>query len=293
MQKRNLHLFYRISDQSYKKPRIPGANKDVCLLNFLKVFRKHWDNLTVIADHCSDETLETYWEWRESCGAGEIKSTRLGNAGSFRYCLEKAVEIKDDETIVYFVEDDYIHMEDTESCWPRNVPEMIFEGFKSVKWNQTGETDYVTLQDHPDKYESMYAGGESSIIWRGEASHWKQTASTTMTFAAKVKTIKEDLEVWKRYTEESHPNDHDAFRTLALEHKRKLISPIPGVAVHCDVSSSEKMTLHKNEEWVFKIIEGRLLEKTENGTELTKAFSDPMKKLAVLEMAANKKRPAY
>lgn len=277
---KELHLFYRISDKSYKKPRIPGASKEICLINFIKVFNEHWNNALIVADNCEEKTIEL----AQSFGTTEV--TNLGNAGSFRHCLEKAARIKNEDAVVYFVEDDYIHMEPVKSPWIRRIDEMLFEGLESIEFT-SGKPDYVTLQDHPDKYESMYGGGEISAVWRGGMSHWKQTTSTTMTFAARVKTIKEDLHIWQKYTEGEHPNDHEAFLELASQKKRKLVSPIPGVAVHCDVSSSEKLGLHENEKWVLDVIEKKLMSCiAETTVTLPK---HPLQRLAVLSLMNQRK----
>ena len=52
-----------------------------------------------------------------------------------------------------------------------------------------------------------------------------------MTFAAQVKTLKEDEVILRKFTSGTHPNDFQMF--LALRDKQHgLITPIPGYATH-------------------------------------------------------------
>jgi hypothetical protein len=96
--------------------------------------------------------------------------------------------------------------------------------------------DYVSLYDHPDKYIDganpfVESGGEITRVMLSKSCHWKLTNSTTMTFAAKVKTLKEDEEILRSFTNGTHPHDFQMF--LALRDKgRSLITPIPGYATH-------------------------------------------------------------
>jgi hypothetical protein len=52
-----------------------------------------------------------------------------------------------------------------------------------------------------------------------------------MTFATTIKTIKEDIEIYKKYCV-VHPLDFQMFTELIRSKNRKLVSPIPGVSTH-------------------------------------------------------------
>jgi hypothetical protein len=99
--------------------------------------------------------------------------------------------------------------------------------------------EYVTLYDHPDKYMEPGVGGnphcygkaENTRVFLGQYCHWKITNSTTMTFAAKVRTLKQDEKILRQWTSGSHPNDFQMFSELRSK-GRQLISPIPGYATH-------------------------------------------------------------
>ncbi len=212
-----MHAFYRISDASYQKPKLPGCTKKLCLNEFTRQF--WWDDIfyTIIADRCTDhlEYIRTHLHTNHRI------ETDLGNAGSFRKALQMAALLPDDE-VVYFVEDDYFHSYGSVSVIMDAPP-----------------VDYWTPFDHPDKYEKQYGYGETGRVIRTDHSHWRETISTTMTFVTRAKTIRRDMDIWLKYTEGNHPQDHFAFDHLARL-GRKLFCAIPGKIWHTDMTESVK-----------------------------------------------------
>lgn len=221
-----LRLYYRISDASYKKPKLPGATKEVCLKNFLETFKE----CTIIADNVSESRHLV-----EETGL-PVRYTNLGNAGSLIYALELALENSDD-TLVYFCEDDYLHL-------PASVG-LLEEGLSA--------SDYVTLYDHPDKYTSVYGFGEVTKVFRSRSSHWRHTVSTCMTFGTKVGVLRKDLEIWKKHIDGNHPHDHNIFTELG-EKGRKLSVSIPGTACHTDLTFSGHAHAVLMDEWALKML---------------------------------------
>jgi hypothetical protein len=238
-----MHLFYRISDKSYVKPKMPGATKEVCLKNFLSCFadliftedvmeKGKTPPITIIADNCTRETFKMVNET-----GLPIEETQLGNAGSAFHAIELAVDNLDYDDIVYFSEDDYLHQ--------GRAVKLIEEGLKM--------SDYVTLYDHPDKYTKAYGGGESSRVLRTALGHWRYTISTCMTFGVKVKTLLEDIDIWKKWTSGDHPHDHEIFTELR-EKSRSLIVPIPGAACHLDMTFSGQANMLMMEDWAIEYL---------------------------------------
>jgi len=109
--------------------------------------------------------------------------TSLSNAGSFIYSLQYTMDHFQDEDKVYFAEDDYIYT--------NNEASIIEEGL------DLGE--YPSGYDHPDKYINHSEGGELTRVLVSKSSHWKCTNSCCMTFATRVKTIKEDLSFFQKF----------------------------------------------------------------------------------------------
>lgn len=270
-----MHLYYRISDNSYDKEKLIGATKDVCLMNFVNVFHEvifgsaETPAMTIIADKCSESTLSKL----NKTGI-PVVVTEFGNAGSLRYALELAIEKCDENDLVYFCEDDYLHL----GC----APTLLEEGIKRA--------DYVTLYDHPDKYTAYYNGGEFSKVIKTTSSHWRYTVSTCMTFGTKVKNLKEDLDVWKKYTDAAHPHDHDIFLELGKIKKRRLAVCIPGVACHTDYEFSKMTKRLHMENWAIELmirqLEGEL--KASN-CEYTLHNKFGMEKLTALDEIRRKK----
>jgi len=133
-----------------------------------------------------------------------------------------------DNDIIYLVEDDYMHF----PGWT-TVLQNVYDMYDSI--------NYVSLYDHPDKYmEGYYGGGEFSQVKKTADSHWRYTASTCMTFAAKLNTIQQDESSWYDFISGDHPHDHKVF-TEGLVNRgylddAKLAVSIPGAAFHTDLT---------------------------------------------------------
>ena len=213
-----MKIIYRISEGGYPKDKPEYITKINCLKNALTHFDEN--DFILIADGISEEFKSEI----KGVYGGKIERVNIGHgAGTFNIALNN-IEGLDVNEIVYFLEDDYLHKGDSQK-----VLESAFElGM-----------DYVTLYDHPDKYLNPIEGGnpycegraEFTRVYLGEYSHWKLTNSTTMTFAAKVSTLKENEEILRRNTSGTHPNDFQMFIELR-NNNQLLIIPIPGYATH-------------------------------------------------------------
>ena len=209
-----MKIIYRISDVGYNKVKPHYINNENCLENASQVFDKaDW---LVIADNCSQSTLDIISKYQSNI----IKVSVGHGAGTFNLALDEALKCNDTE-IVYFLENDYLHKPGSQ--------DILLEGFN------TG-ANYVALYDHPDKYidganPEVIDGGEITRVVLTNSCHWKLTNSTTMTFASKVKTLKQDEEILRDYTKGTYPRDFEMF--LALRDKgRSLITSIPGYSTH-------------------------------------------------------------
>ena len=221
-----INVFYRISDGGYAKEKPDYVSNEKCLNNFLRNFlnlknteKCFTNDITIIADNVSEET----YNWLKDKNLN-IERTSFGNgAESFNYVLDKSLDL-DGDSVVYFVEDDYLHR--------KNSAKVLLEGIELG-------ADYVTLYDHPDKFRDdinpyVTEGGEDTKVFLTESCHWKFTNSTTMTFASKVETLKDDLDIIKKWTTGTHPNDFEMF--VELRNKGKsLVSPLPGYSTHGEI----------------------------------------------------------
>ncbi len=224
-----LHIYYRLSDKGENKERLSFINNKVCLDNFLQEFPQ--EQITIVADNVKDETIK----WLETYNFKYIYRTYLDNSGSFWFAYNLALELPADDYI-YFVENDYLHKPGARI--------ILTEGLEIA--------DYVTLYDHPDKYVDginphVHRGGEKSKVFLTGSSHWKETNSTTMTFASKVHLLQKDRFIFKLFTvglirhggflfkkiaERRFPADYHIFNFLKGFKSRLLISPVPGFSTH-------------------------------------------------------------
>lgn len=235
-----MRIIYRISDAGYNKVKPDYINNENCLVNALEVFaNQDW---LIIADNCSQQTLDMIFRHYN----GEIKICSVGHgAGTFNMALDYALALPDSE-VVYFLENDYLHLPNSHKA----IYDALLLG-----------ADYVTLYDHPDKYMKKGEGinpfveddgAERTKVYLGKNNHWKLTNSTTMTFAARVNTLRQDEAIMRLFTSGTHPNDFQMFTEIVKS--KKLFSPIPTYATHGETQwlsplvNWEKQT-EKNKIW--------------------------------------------
>ena len=224
-----MKIIYRISDTGYNKVKPEYINNESCLKNATEVFKDaDW---YLIADNVSDQT-NTMMQKYVPLNCTEYQSVGHG-AGTFNLALDKALTYNDDD-IVYFIENDYLHKPESSK--------ILKEGFELG-------ASFVALYDHPDKYLDpskggnpyCEGGGEDTRVYLTDSCHWKITNSTTMTFAAKVSTLKRVEPILRKHTSGTHPNDFQMFLELRQQGEL-LITPIPGYATHGETAWLSPLT---------------------------------------------------
>ena len=224
-----MKIIYRISDAGYNKVKPLYINNENCLKNFVNMFSN--DNLYIIADNCSKDTLQMIMKYIHPNNI-EIVSVGHG-AGTFNLALDKALKWDDNE-IIYFIENDYLHKPGSDK--------VLKEGFDLG-------ASFVSLYDHPDKYIDPEYGGnpyceggaEDTRVYLTKSCHWKVTNSTTMTFASKVSTLKRVESTLRKHTIGTHPNDFPMFLELRNQNEL-LITSIPGYSTHGETAWLSPLT---------------------------------------------------
>lgn len=224
-----MKIIYRISDAGYNKIKPKYINNENCLRNAVETFKNaKW---SVYADNVSTETDDMIQKY---VTRSDIEYVSVGHgAGTFNLTLDEALKYEDDE-IVYFLENDYIHK-------PESL-EILKQGFELG-------ASFVSLYDHPDKYLPPEKGGnpycqggaEDTRVYLTKDCHWKITNSTTMTFAAKVSTLKRVEPILRKHTNGTHPNDFQMFLELR-QNNELLITPIPGYSTHGETAWLSPLT---------------------------------------------------
>jgi hypothetical protein len=226
-----MKIIYRISDAGYNKVKPDYIDNQKCLQNFCNVFYDYINDIHIIADNCSDLTIDMIKKYIDPVN---IERVSVGHgAGTFNLALDKALKWEDDE-IVYFVENDYLHKPGS--------PTILKEGFDLG-------ASFVALYDHPDKYLDPRSGGnpyceggaEDTRVYLTDSCHWKITNSTTMTLASKVSILKQTENIFKKHTSGTYPRDFDIFVELR-ENEHLLITPIPGYSTHGETAWLSPLT---------------------------------------------------
>jgi hypothetical protein len=102
-----VRFIYRISNNSYKKDRLPNASKEYCFLNFLNNLYTPSDKLYVIADNVNLE-LSSFLKENLPDGGHIFQVSTGSNGASFRLQIDLVNQIPEDE-VVFLHEDDYLY----------------------------------------------------------------------------------------------------------------------------------------------------------------------------------------
>jgi glycosyltransferase involved in cell wall biosynthesis len=205
------HAFF--SSISSHKKRFPKFSHELCYQNLKETFDFKAANLTFLFDAAKGPLAEHFLKNEKNV----IQIQEGSEAGSFLRLLDHVSKLDlHPETILYFLEDDYLHR-------PGWLP-LLEEGLEIA--------EYVTLYDHKDKY-FLYPE-LSSRIFVGAKSHWRTTPSTTNTFALRFKTLLRDLSIHRQFSENrAISTDHEKFCQLHAQ-GIILISSMPGFSTHAE-----------------------------------------------------------
>ena len=125
---------------------------------------------------------------------------------------------KDLDDLVYFVEDDYIH--DDES-----ISEMIsaYEKFSTILKDEI----FIVPVDYP----YLYQKNQSTNVLIGQKNHWRSVKESLLTFLTSKKMIN------KYYSDllKMGEIEHEPYETIlhSIYDKENCFSPIPSLALHC------------------------------------------------------------
>lgn len=203
---------------SQHKVRFPNFSKEKVFRNLLQTIQGENVSLTILLDTFHPMDKVHFVKLQSDYPVVEISEGT--ETGSFLRLLDLALErVRDPEAIIYFLEDDYLHV----PGWVKILREGI----------SLPNVDYVTLYDHFDKYTELYHDLRSRI-YCSQSTHWRSTPSTTNTFAMQLKTLKRDIDIHRSFsTGVKITLDHQKFCELATK-GATLISSIPGWSTHAE-----------------------------------------------------------
>lgn len=207
------------SDASAHKKRPEGFSHEACIDNLIETLDAKEANLTFLLDTARKGVAPHFISKYAKFPVEEINEGT--EAGAFLRLLDY-VESKryHPETILYFVEDDYLHM----PGWVGVLKEAL----------TLPDIAYATLYDHRDKYFFSQYETLTARLFQTQTCHWRTTPSTTNTYAMKWKTLKEHIDIHRTFSlNRKISADHEKFCRLA-EEGATLISSIPGFSTHMD-----------------------------------------------------------
>lgn len=207
-----IHILYRHTQNisGIGKERPQGFAYEKCLINILNTIKNN-----------ADVMFHLIYDGTYSGSHSRIDNVVNFNGGSdkasFFYTWQYAKSLNiQDKDLVYFLENDYFHVE--------NWYDKVIELFQAYDIN-----GYVSLYDHLDKYTlDMYSDLQSQI-YVTNSSHWRTTPSTCGSFVITKKILLEDYDVHTTYY-----SDHDKFIWLGNNRGRLILSPMPSLSTHCD-----------------------------------------------------------
>ena len=218
---KKIEIFSRhceFSKFSENRERVNGFSKEACYKNLKKTLNRNISNLTFLMDgELNKHFLNNEKEFRVKNIEGGSQAKSWDSA--LNYVRERNFN---DDQIIYFVEDDYLHLD--------NWPEILLDGFEF-------NIEHISLYDHLDKYKLPLYKKLQSTILIGKKSHWRSVPSTTLSFAVKFKNFKKYFDIYKKFNfiNEGKTKDHEMFLEL-WKNGSNLITPIPGYASHMDLA---------------------------------------------------------
>jgi len=148
----------------------------------------------------------------------EIKGGSMFAAAKEMYKIAKELsEDMKDGDLFYFLENDYLHVDG----WVDKIKE-LFKTYNNL------DGGYVSLYDHPDKYEQQIYPDLFCQLLVTNTHHWRNTPSTCGSYVVNKKTFLEDYDVLTGVE-----GDHNKWTYLSQTKQRFILSPIPSLSTHC------------------------------------------------------------
>jgi hypothetical protein len=221
--KRDIHIFYRhYNVETSESYRPSGFSYQECFRSIMKSMASYEEKrlrdgiqvkLTIVYDS-SKGSDNWIFNVKGNCNVIDIKG------GSDWESFRQTIEIVDKQDIgendlIYLLENDYLH----KMNWIEKVLELF---------NTYSNLNYVSLYDHPDKYNHPMYDDLVSKILATKTHHWRTTPSTCGSFIVEKKFFDMDKDILK-----TMEGDHNKFLWLTQNRKRFVLTPIPSLSTHC------------------------------------------------------------
>jgi hypothetical protein len=173
-----------------------------------------------VSNNCSDETVERIKKTFSPVDL-EIKLIpELNNPATFLECVNHCLEIRDDNEMVYFLEDDYTFLRDDV------INRLVF----SLDFLRKKNSDYVgiMLDDYPDRYKNGIAENKNIVVC--DAGNFMEVNKSTLTFATFAGAVKKYANFL--FNHRYWPMVNENHSVNLMWEKIKLYEPLPAWTVH-------------------------------------------------------------
>jgi hypothetical protein len=223
----NIRVVYRFSPQGNMKRRPEFFSKRVALVSFVRALQLIMPTPDVV--FIVDGDLEPRDRAIMESQGTVVSRSGLGNSGSFRLAMTRALQQAAEDQFLYLAEDDYFYRP------------LAFQVLAAAQ-SELPTIDYFTLYDHPDRYGLADVGLKRTRIYFAGGHHWRSVESTCMTFAARARALKQDRWVYVGGTLKGFPRDRLIWRVTCGSGayvwkfpRRTLVGPMPSLATHAEV----------------------------------------------------------
>ncbi len=145
-----------------------------------------------------------------------LEFNQLGNLNSMKKCYEVADTIQDDNTWIFFLEEDYLF--DYNNFLPRLMDFTVW-----AEKYRFALPIFIHATDYPDQYTRLLS---RCYIFQTTNGYWREVSSTTWTFICQSKTYRQFASFFKSC-------EDDGTLSTIFKKKALCLSPMPGFATHC------------------------------------------------------------
>lgn len=185
----DLAIAYRIYPKVSKNPIVFGDDKfklsELCLRSFKDSLGDLNVKMYVLLDKCPPGYTELFKKYFDENDLKLITLDGIGNLGTFGMQVDLLLNQEFSE-MIYFAEDDYFYL-------PKQFDEMI----KFLKDND--DVDFVSPFDHIDYYKYNFHNYKSEIRFSNK-KHWRNVATTCLTFLTTKETLHRTKKTFNTYT---------------------------------------------------------------------------------------------
>jgi len=220
-----LHLVYRSTGRSNNQPRPPWFDKDVCLASAIRALLECGGPFD--ATFVNDGPIPAHRLAVMQAHGDIVALEGAKNRGSYRACIRVPEQRGwPDDDLVYFCEDDYLHLPHALATVRAAAEELPDAGF-------------FNLYDHTDFYLPTYP--QATTLDVAGNHHWRTAQDTNLTYGARVGAIRSQR--WIHYigTIPNTPRDkriwravqrRGLFKLLPVTQKTWMASAVPALAAH-------------------------------------------------------------